>query len=223
MRSYMLRAGRVSRQQQEIYERERGRLLIPFRRETLDLCRLFGGTERIVLEIGFGTGQATAEVAEANPEVGYLGVEVFHAGVAKLLQRIVRERIPNIRIVEHDAVDVLTWMVPPGSLSGCHVFFPDPWPKKRHHKRRLLTGPFLRLLAERLRPRGYLYVASDWEPYAREILAVLAGMPEYENPHRDFAPRSAWRPVTRFEEKGVRERRRIYEILAHRRSVSEVD
>jgi tRNA (guanine-N7-)-methyltransferase len=219
----MLRSGRVSRQQQEIYERERGRLVIPFRRTTMDLHGLFGGFRRIVLEIGFGTGQATAEIARANPHIGYLGVEVFHAGVAKLLQRIVREGISNLRIVEHDVVDVLSSMVPPSSLSGCHVFFPDPWPKTRHHKRRLLSEPFLRLLADRLEPGGYLYVASDWEPYAEQILTTLAGMQEYENPYGGFAPRSAWRPVTRFEEKGVQERRRIYEILAHRKAVDEVD
>ncbi len=219
----MLRSGRVSRQQQEIYERERGRLLVSFRKETLDLPGLFEEASRVVLEIGFGTGQATAEIAKANPEVGYLGVEVFHAGVAKLLQRVVREGIPNIRIVEHDVVEVIEWMVPRSSLFGCHVFFPDPWPKKRHHKRRLLTEPFLRLVADRLEANGYLYIASDWEPYAQETLETLAKMPEYRNPHHGFAPRSAWRPVTPFEEKGVRERRQIYEILARRREMHEVD
>jgi tRNA (guanine-N7-)-methyltransferase len=219
----MLRSGRVTRQQQEIYERERGNLLVPFQKEPLDLSRLFGGVNGIVLEIGFGTGEASAEIAKARPDVGFLGVEVYRAGVAKLLQRIVREQIPNIRIVEHDVVEVLTWMIPPQGLSGCHVFFPDPWPKKRHHKRRLLDEAFLRLLADRLEGRGYLYVASDWEPYAQEILATVARMPEYENPHPGFAPRSAWRPVTRFEEKGVQEQRRIYEILARRGMSSALD
>jgi tRNA (guanine-N7-)-methyltransferase len=157
-----------------------------------------------VLEIGFGMGDATAAIAAARPETDFIGVEVHPPGVGALLQRIEERSLTNVRIVQHDAVEVLERMIAPATLAGVHIFFPDPWHKKRHHKRRLVQSAFVALLAERLAPGGYLHCATDWEPYAQQMLQVLGAEPLLRNAAEGFADRPAWRPPTRFEQRGLR-------------------
>jgi len=149
-------------------------------------------------------GESTASIASEHPENDYLGIEVHTPGVGALLKRIGELALTNVRVIQHDAVEVVRDMVPPGALAGVHVFFPDPWPKKRHHKRRLLQRPFAELLASRLAPGGYVHVATDWQEYAEHILATLAAVRDLENPHPGFAARPADRPETKFENRGRR-------------------
>ena len=170
----------------------------------LDLDRVFGRQSVKVLEIGFGMGDTTAEIAAANPEIDYLGIEVHAPGVGRLLRLIEQHGLANVRLIQHDAVEVLTSMLPPSCLDGIHVFFPDPWPKKRHHKRRLLQAAFAQLLASRLTIGGYLHLSTDWQDYAEWMLAVLAEVPELRNTADGFASRPDYRPVTKFERRGVR-------------------
>jgi len=157
-----------------------------------------------VLEIGFGMGDATARIAAATPGVDFLGVEVHPPGVGALLQRIDSLGLTNVRIVQHDVADVLAHMLAPQSLAGAMVFFPDPWPKKRHHKRRLIQPPLVSLLASRLAAGATLHLATDWEPYAQQMLAVLSGEATLLNTADGFAPRPAYRPATKFEQRGER-------------------
>ena len=196
-------------------ERLSGTYCIPFSPEPLDVAGLFSGRP-VVCEIGFGTGIATAEIADQNPEIGYLGIEVYPAGVARLLLAVEARGLENIKIIRHDAREVLTTMIPDRSLSGLHIFFPDPWPKRPHHKRRLLQSELLPILAAKLEPGGYVYAVTDWEDYARQILALFSGHPAFHNDHEAFAPSFGWRPVTKFEERARREGRGVREILVRR-------
>ncbi len=203
VRSYVLRAGRIGPGQARALNDLGGRFIVPFSAEPLDAAAAFGRSAPLVVEIGFGMGGATAEIASAHPDIDYLGIEVHEAGVGALLKLIGDERIDNVRIVRHDAVEVLQSMVAPGSLSGIHLFFPDPWPKKRHHKRRLVQPPFAALAASRLRPGGLLHCATDWAPYATEMLEVLSAEPALRNTCDGYAPRPASRPLTKFESRGL--------------------
>jgi tRNA (guanine-N7-)-methyltransferase len=180
------------------------RLGIPYRASPLDFTACFGRSAPVVLEIGFGMGDTTAQIALAQPEVDFIGVEVHAPGVGSLLRRLDEAGMTNVRVIQHDAVEVVRDMIAPATLSGVHVFFPDPWPKKRHHKRRLLQAPFVALLASRLAPGGYLHVATDWEEYAEQILAVLTAEPLLSNTGEGFAPRPAHRPLTKFEQRGLK-------------------
>ena len=143
-------------------------------------------------------------------------MEVHAPGVGSLLRAIEARSLANVRVIQHDATEVVRAMIPPDSLAGIHVYFPDPWPKKRHHKRRLLKPPFVHALAERLEPGGYLHAATDWEDYAREMLATLSGEPLLANTVEDFAPRPAWRPQTRFEARGRRLGHRVFDLVFRR-------
>ena len=171
---------------------------IPFAERALDFSQVFGRRAPIVLEIGFGMGETTAAIAAAQPDHDFLGVEVHAPGVGALLARVAAEALTNVRVIRHDAVDGGAHMIAQGSLAGVHVFFPDPWPKKRHHKRRLLTPAFVHALAQRLAPGGYLHAATDWEDYAQEMLATLSAEPLLANTGDGFAPRPATRPRTKF-------------------------
>ncbi len=178
---------------------------------------MFGRRAPTILEIGFGMGETTAAIAQARPGDNFLGIEVHGPGVGSLLRRVDEGRLANVRVVRHDAVEVIAAMIPPASLAGIHVFFPDPWPKKRHHKRRLLQPGFVRELALRLAPGGYLHVATDWDDYASEILAVLAAEPLLENKADGFAPRPDYRPRTKFEARGLRLGHRVFDVVFQRR------
>ena len=177
---------------------------VAFSGKFLDFRAIFGRNAPVVLEIGFGMGETTARIASDNPENDYLGIEVHTPGVGALLKLVDEQSLTNVRVIQHDAVEVVTGMVPPQSLAGIHVFFPDPWPKKRHHKRRLIQPAFAELLASRLAPGGYLHAATDWQEYAEHILATLAGVAALENPSRGFATRPPFRPETKFEQRGRR-------------------
>ena len=177
----------------------------------------FGRSAPRVLEIGFGMGETTAAIAQAHPGQDFLGVEVHGPGVGALLQRLDALGLTNVRVVRHDAVAVVETMIPENSLAGIHVFFPDPWPKKRHHKRRLLNAAFVHALAQRLSPGGYLHVATDWEDYAQEILATLAAEPLLENTAPGFCPRPAHRPQTKFEARGLKLGHGVWDLVFHRR------
>ena len=200
----MLRQGRVSNAQRRAVDSLLPLFGIAYTAAPCDFDAAFARSAPKVLEIGFGMGETTAQIAAEHPQYDYLGIEVHTPGVGGLLRLIEAQRLTNIRIIQHDAVEVVTHMIPPASLAGIHVFFPDPWPKKRHHKRRLLQPAFVHLLAGRLQPGGYLHVATDWEEYASQILEVLSGEELLVNSVEDFAPRPDHRPLTKFESRGLK-------------------
>jgi tRNA (guanine-N7-)-methyltransferase len=202
IRSFVLRQGRYSAGQQRAYEMLMPRYGVPFSPEFLDFQAVFGRSAPVILEIGFGMGETTARIASEHPENDYLGVEVHTPGVGALLKIVCERSLTNLRVVQHDAVEVVTRMIAPESLAGIHVFFPDPWPKKRHHKRRLIQPAFAELLASRLAQGGYLHAATDWQEYADHMLSTLAAVPALENSSPGFAARPATRPETKFEQRG---------------------
>ena len=217
IRSYVLRQGRVTDAQRRARELLLPRFGIPYTRALLDLDRAFGRAAPRIVEIGFGMGETTARIAVQHPENDYLGIEVHSPGVGSLLKRVAELGLNNVRIVQHDAAEVLRDMIAPTTLDGVHLFFPDPWPKKRHHKRRLIQPSFVALLASRLRPGAYLHVATDWEDYAQQILEVLSAERLLANTCGGFASRPEWRPHTKFESRGLRLGHRVWDLLFRRK------
>jgi len=217
VRSYVLRAGRMGTGQQRALRELAPRYVLPFTEHPLDAAAAFGRAAPLILEIGFGMGDATAAIAAASPQLNFLGVEVHPPGVGALLQHIDAQQLRNVRIVQHDAVAVLEHMLAPGSLAGAVVFFPDPWPKKRHHKRRLIQPAFVALLASRLASRATLHLATDWAPYAQQMLEVLSAEPALINSAPGFAPRPAYRPLTKFEQRGARLGQPAQDLVFRRR------
>jgi tRNA (guanine-N7-)-methyltransferase len=221
IRSFALRRGRVTQAQRRAFEQTLPRLAIAYRPAPLDLDAAFGRHAPTVLEIGFGMGETTAAIALARPDVNFLGVEVFAAGIGALARRAEELKLANLRIVQHDAVEVLRDMIVADSLAGVHVFFPDPWPKKRHHKRRLINPAFVGLLAGRLAPGGYLHCATDWEHYAQQMLEVLSAEPRLANLHEAYAPAAAsplaTRPTTKFHARGERLGHGVWDLVFVRR------
>jgi tRNA (guanine-N7-)-methyltransferase len=218
VRSFVLRAGRMGSGQSRALADLGPRFLIPFERDhPLDLARVFGREAPRILEIGFGMGETTATIAAGNPDRDYLGIEVHTPGVGALLKRIGEVGLENVRIIQHDAVDVLEHMLPDACLDGAHIFFPDPWPKKKHHKRRLVQGDFIRLLTRKLKPDAYLHLATDWEDYAQRMLDVLRAEPWLINTCDDFAHRPAYRPLTKFERRGLKLGHGVWDLLFRKR------
>lgn len=217
IRSFVLRQGRLSPAQQRALDTLLPTYGIPIAAAPVDFDHAFGRRAPRVLEIGFGMGETTAEIARLRPEVDFVGIEVHSPGVGSLLRRIADFGLTNVRVIRHDAVEAVAAMIPPNSLAGIHVFFPDPWPKKRHHKRRLLKPPFVHELALRLAPRGYLHAATDWEAYAQEILAALAAEPLLENSADGFATRPDYRPLTKFEARGLELGHEVWDLHFRRR------
>ena len=222
IRSYVRRAGRVGPGQLRALESLGPRYLLPFAREAPDWAGVFGRDAPRVLEIGFGMGGPTAEVAAARPEVDFIGVEVHEPGVGALLKLIGEQGLSNVRIVQHDAVEVLTHMIAPAALAGIHVWFPDPWHKKRHHKRRLIQPPLVALLASRLAPGGYLHCATDWQPYAEQMLDVLGAEAALANTVDGYAPRPEWRPLTKFEQRGLKLGHGVWDLVFVGRPIAPV-
>jgi len=218
VRSFVLRQGRMSAAQQRALDTLLPRFGLPFVPQAIDFDRVFGRVAPRVLEIGCGMGETTARIARAMPDVDFVGVEVHAPGVGSLLRLIAEHALANLRVIRHDAVEVVAAMIPPHSLAGIHVFFPDPWPKKRHHKRRLLKPAFVHELALRLTPGGYLHAATDWEEYAQEILATLAAEPLLENAVPGFAPRPDYRPLTKFEARGLDLGHGVWDVIFRRRA-----
>lgn len=220
IRSFVRREGRFTPAQQRAFELLWPRYGIDAGTEPLDLDAAFGRTALRVLEIGFGNGESLAAMAQAYPERDYLGIEVHRPGVGRLLNLVEDAGLPNVRVLCADAVDVLTQQIPDASLDRVQIFFPDPWHKKRHHKRRLIQPAFVQLLATKLKPDGILHLATDWEDYAQHMLAVLEDSPAFSNtaPQDDFAPRPEDRPLTKFEQRGEKLGHGVWDLLYRRKS-----
>jgi tRNA (guanine-N7-)-methyltransferase len=217
IRSYVRRAGRTTVGQAKAIETLGPQYMLSYQAQPVDLAQVFGRAAPTILEIGFGMGEATAHIAALMPDRNFLCCEVHEPGVGALLKRIDEQQLTNIRILQHDAVEVLQHMVPPASLAGAHIFFPDPWHKLRHNKRRLVQPPLVGLLASRLRPGGYVHCATDWEPYAQQILQVLRADPALDNTADEFAPRPHYRPETKFERRGLRLGHGVWDLVFVRR------
>ncbi|RMG28640.1 MAG: tRNA (guanosine(46)-N7)-methyltransferase TrmB, partial [Gammaproteobacteria bacterium] len=219
IRSFVRREGRLTPAQARALERLLPRFGLP---ETgpWDPVAIFGREARVTLEIGFGNGEVLATLAAAAPREHFLGIEVHRPGVGRLLQRLEREGLTNVRVSTRDAVEALEHQVPEGSLDRVLIYFPDPWPKKRHHKRRLIQPPFVALLARALKPGGLLHLATDWMPYAEWMQAVLASSPDFEPvPPGGCIPRPPWRPETKFERRGRDLGHTVCDLLYRRRGV----
>jgi tRNA (guanine-N7-)-methyltransferase len=217
IRSYVLRQGRVSPAQQRACETLLPRFGIGYAAHPLDLEQAFGRRAPKILEIGFGMGDSTATIAIAHPENDYLALEVHTPGVGNLLKLIDTQQISNIRIMQHDAVEVLRDMIQANALDGVHIFFPDPWHKARHNKRRLIQAPFIALLVTKLKPGGYIHVATDWQDYAEQVLAVLTAEPLLENTAPGYAPKPDYRPLTKFEQRGIRLGHGVWDMVFRRK------
>ena len=218
IRSFVLRTGRTTAGQARALAELGPRFVAPYAPGPADWDALFGRRAPRVLEIGFGMGEATARIAQEHPDKDFIGVEVHTPGVGALLLRIEALGLGNLRIIQHDAVEVLRDMVAPASLAGLHVYFPDPWHKKRHHKRRLIQPGFADLAASRLGAGGILHCATDWEPYAEHMLDVLASHPLLRNTTESYAPRPVWRPLSKFEQRGLRLGHGVWDLVFERRS-----
>ena len=218
IRSYVLRQGRVSPAQQRACDTLLPHFGIQYAAQRLDLAQAFGRNAPKILEIGFGMGDSTATIALAHPENDYLALEVHTPGVGNLLKLIAAQQINNIRIIQHDAVEVLRDMIGAEALDGVHIFFPDPWHKVRHNKRRLIQAPFIAQLAQKLTRGGYLHVATDWQDYAVQVLAVLGAEPLLENTASDYAPRPDYRPLTKFEQRGINLGHGVWDLVFRRKA-----
>src|SRR5438309_4982825 len=203
IRSYVLRQGRLSPAQRRACDDLFPRYGVPFSTEVVDWAGIFGRRAPVMLEIGFGMGETTALIADAHRDVDFVAVDVHLPGIGSLLNRIDAFHLNNVRVIRHDAVEVVETMMAPSSLAAIHVFFPDPWPKKRHHKRRLLKPAFVHELALRLESGGYLHAVTDWQDYAAAILTTFAAEPALRNTARDYGERPAYRPITKFERRGL--------------------
>jgi tRNA (guanine-N7-)-methyltransferase len=219
IRSFVTRAGRVSTGQRRAMDELGPRFVVPYAPQQPDWSAVFGREAPRILEIGFGMGATTAEIAGQRLNDDFLGVEVHEPGVGALLKLMGEQELSNIRIIQHDAVEVLEQMIAPHSLDGVHIFFPDPWHKARHHKRRLIQPKFVALLVSRLKPGAYLHCATDWQNYAEQMLEVLGADPELENTADGYAPRPDYRPVTKFERRGLKLGHGVWDLVFKRRAI----
>ncbi len=213
IRSFVVRAGRIGPGQTRALAELGPRFVLPFAPAQFDFAASFGRNAPQVLEIGFGMGDATAAIAQALPGTDFIGVEVHTPGIGALLKRIGELGLTNLRLIQHDAVEVLQHMIGPATLAGVHVFFPDPWHKKKHNKRRLLQPELVRLLASRIAPNGYLHCATDWQPYAEQMLQVLSAEPALLNTAAGYAPRPDHRPLTKFENRGLKLGHGVWDLV----------
>ena len=216
IRSYVLRQGRVSTAQQRCLDTLMPRYGIPYSAQLLDLNATFGRNTPKILEIGFGMGEPTAFIAKNHPQNDYLALEVHTPGVGSLLKQIDEQGLTNLRIMQHDAVEVMRDMLADNSLDGVHIFFPDPWHKARHNKRRLIQSPFIAQLVKKIKPGGYLHVATDWEDYAQQVLAVLSAEALLENTTIDYAKKPSYRPLTKFENRGLKLGHGVWDLVFKR-------
>ena len=213
IRSFVTRAGRLSTAQARAIQTLGPQFCIPYEKAPLDFDAAFGRLAPTIFEIGFGMGETSAAIAAHMPDKNFIGVEVHTPGVGSLLKLIGERELHNLRLIQHDAVEVLTHMIAPQSLAGAHVFFPDPWHKARHNKRRLLQAPLVALLASRLAPGGYLHCATDWQDYAEQILAVLSAEPTLRNTADGYATRPDYRPITKFEQRGLKLGHGVWDVV----------
>ncbi len=220
IRSFVTRAGRLSTGQARAIHEHGPKFCVPFRKNILDYTTLFNRQAKTIFEIGFGMGETTALIAEKHPELNFIGVEVHTPGVGSLLKRIAEKRLSNIRIIQHDAVEVLEEMIPEQSLDGIHIFFPDPWHKARHHKRLLIQPDFIRFLSTRLLDNGYVHCATDWQNYAEQILDVLSGESSLINTTSGYAERPDYRPITKFEKRGLKLGHGVWDLIFQKRHIT---
>ena len=213
IRSFVTRAGRLSTAQARAIETLAPQFCIPYDKAPLDLETAFGRTASTIFEIGFGMGETTAAIASSMPDKNFLAVEVHTPGVGSMLKQIGEQGLTNLRLMQHDAFEIITNMIAPDSLAGVHVFFPDPWHKARHNKRRLIQGPMVSLLASRIAPGGYLHCATDWQEYAEQMLEVLSAEPTLQNSADGYAPRPDYRPVTKFENRGLKLGHGVWDLV----------
>jgi tRNA (guanine-N7-)-methyltransferase len=216
IRSFVLRQGRVSTAQQRCLDTLLPRYGIPYSAQPLDLDAAFGRSAPKILEIGFGMGEPTACIAKNHPQNDYLALEVHTPGVGSLLKQIDEQGITNLRIMQHDAVEVMRDMLADNVLDGVHIFFPDPWHKARHNKRRLIQAPFIAQLVQKIKPGGYIHVATDWQDYAEQVLAVLGAEPLLKNTAEDYAEKPAYRPLTKFENRGLKLGHGVWDLVFKR-------
>ena len=220
IRSFVLRTGRTTAGQAKAFTDVGPQFLLPYAPALVDFAAVFNRVAPTVLEIGFGMGEATAHIASVMPGKNFLCCEVHTPGVGALLKRIDELGLSNIRILQHDAVEVIDHMLPAGDmagLDGVHIFFPDPWHKKKHNKRRLIQAPLIAKLAARLKPGGYLHCATDWQPYAEQILAVLNAEPLLHNTAgAGYAPKPDYRPLTKFENRGIKLGHGVWDVVFER-------
>ncbi|MGI4849201.1 MAG: tRNA (guanosine(46)-N7)-methyltransferase TrmB [Janthinobacterium lividum] len=213
IRSFVTRAGRLSTAQARAIETLAPQYCLPYEKQYLDVPAAFGRVAPTILEIGFGMGETSAKIAATMPEKNFIGVEVHTPGVGSLLKLIGEQQLGNLRLVQHDAVEVLTHMIAPATLAGIHVFFPDPWHKARHNKRRLIQPPLVALMASRLAPGSVIHCATDWEDYAGQMLDVLSAEPLLRNTASGYAPQPAYRPLTKFENRGLRLGHGVWDLV----------
>jgi len=223
IKSFVIRAGRLTTGQAKAFGTFGEQFLIPYQSTPLDLTAAFGRVAPTILEIGFGMGEATAHIATVLPDTNFLCCEVHEPGVGALLKRVGEQSLANVRIIQHDAVEVLDSMLSAESLDGVHIFFPDPWHKKRHNKRRLIQPPLIAKLANKLKGGGYIHAATDWQPYAEQILEVLSAEPLMVNtsPHLDgelkgYADKPTYRPLTKFENRGIKLGHGVWDVVFRR-------
>ena len=217
IRSFVRRDSRLTKGQAEALATLWSRYGIELGDQPMKMAQLFGQDTPVTLEIGFGNGDSLAEMAAAQPDHGFLGIEVHRPGIGHILQRAEQLALPNLRILREDAIEVLYRMIPEASLSRVQLFFPDPWHKRRHHKRRIVSPAFLQLIARRLQPGGYFHMATDWENYARAALTLLEQSPDFVNTSADggFVPRPSSRPITKFERRGHRLNHGVWDLIFH--------
>jgi len=218
IRSFVLRQGRLTKGQARALETVFPKFGITYKPELLELSTQFGRADsKKILEIGFGMGETTAKIAQTLPECDFLAAEVHTPGVGALLKLIDESALTNIRVIQHDVVEVLQNMLPEASLDGIHIFFPDPWHKKRHHKRRLIQAEFVKLLCTRLKSGAYIHVATDWQEYAEWVLEVLSAEPQLQNTAKDYAEKPGYRPLTKFENRGIKLGHGVWDMVFTRR------
>ena len=217
IRSYVLRQGRLTKGQAHALEVGWSRYGVEYSLENIDLNRIFNrSASKKILEIGFGMGDATAKIAQTLPDCDFVAVEVHTPGVGGLLKLMQEADITNIRIIQHDVVEVLQYTLADNSLDGVHIFFPDPWHKKRHHKRRLIQAEFVKLLCSKLKVGAYIHVATDWQEYAEWALEVLSAERQLKNSTKDYAEKPAYRPLTKFENRGIKLGHGVWDLVFKR-------
>lgn len=204
IKSFVLRAGRISNRQQHALDNWLTCYQLPTPGNPWDLPQQFGREAQTVVEIGFGMGGSLLTMASNKPEVNFIGIEVHRAGIGSLVADLYEQHLVNVRVAPYDAVDVFTTCLEDNSLSGVQIFFPDPWPKKKHHKRRLIQAQFVKLISSKIKPGGFIHIATDWQDYAEQILSVLMQETSLINQQTNggFTPRPETRPLTKFEQRG---------------------
>ena len=217
IKSFVTRAGRLSPAQAKAIAILGPEFCIPYTKSQLDYATVFGNTAPTILEIGTGMGETTAHIAAHMREKNFIGVEVHTPGIGSLLKRIEENLLKNLRLIQHDAVEVLTHMIAPATLSGVHVFFPDPWHKARHNKRRLIQPAFVALLVSRMQTGAVLHCATDWEHYAEQMLEVLSAEPALINTAASYAEKPSYRPLTKFENRGLKLGHGVWDLVFTKR------